>query len=712
MKFGASEIIALVVLLIKSSRGEDACNNIVSGLQYLNAVDNGAVVLKVPSTTDGIGLCCSACSSNISCASWTLNWNVYKREPAPFMSTCMLFPEVPPSWATFNSHPPFECREGVFPSTQCANFTYRYNDQSVSGHKNVTNPRPPPNPLPGPNPPSSGKLPNILYLVADDMRQQLNTYGHGYMKTPHLDKLASQGVQFDFAYTQFAYCAPSRNSFMSGRRPDRTLALNFLTTFRERPGGENWTAMPQFFKNQGWFTSSAGKIYHDGMDDDQSWTFPSHNTAWIGCQPGDTADGKPLPGNQTDFNSMFYDYCTVTENSTVKLTNENISIELGLFRMKMAVASSKPWWVSIGVHRPHAPYRGGPGFDARDLYPNVSLPLFPHPPANSPYMAGNWIGNDQHDAGVGSPNTTISPDGTRSRRQYYYAAVTWTDFMLGQALAELESYGANVSGNTITVFHADHGYQLGELNEWSKKTNTELATRVPLIIRVPWLQSSAGKRTKVYAELVDIYRTLADLAGLLNKVEDSVQGMSLKDALVSPESLPPTLRNKTAFSQIARCLCGQYTCRNPIKDTTHCKPLNQSWYPGKQGCFPYEGSPNTSLCTDKGRDGCVMGCGWSGYECGGNACSSVPQNEFDYMGYSMRVNTWRFTAWVSWDKSKNLSNWNNDIQYELYDLSGDNGQDYDYSGYSRNLAYDSPQHKAIVSELREQLYNEWKTWPL
>ena len=64
--------------------------------------------------------------------------------------------------------------------------------------------------------------------------------------------------------------------------------------------------------------------------------------------------------------------------------------------------------------------------------------------------------------------------------------------MLGLALDRLAALGDDVARRTITVFHSDHGYQLGELNEWSKKTNTELATRVPLIIRVPWKQASAG----------------------------------------------------------------------------------------------------------------------------------------------------------------------------------------------------------------------------
>jgi hypothetical protein len=164
----------------------------------------------------------------------------------------------------------------------------------VSGRKDGVIPTPAPAPPPPPPLPPvvkcTGRCPNILHLVSDDMRPNLGCYGHNFMKTPNLDKLAATGLQFDFAYTQFAYCAPSRNSFMSGRRPDRTRALNFMTTFRQcresvAPGcgpGAAWVALPEFFRIHGYWTSSAGKVYHDGMDDHDSWSYRSNQTAWYG----------------------------------------------------------------------------------------------------------------------------------------------------------------------------------------------------------------------------------------------------------------------------------------------------------------------------------------------------------------------------------------------------------------------------------------------
>lgn len=70
---------------------------------------------------------------------------------------------------------------------------------------------------------------NVLLLICDDLRTQLRSYGHAdYMHTPNIDKLAADALVFDRAYTNYPYCAPSRNSFMSGRMPSKTKAWNFI----------------------------------------------------------------------------------------------------------------------------------------------------------------------------------------------------------------------------------------------------------------------------------------------------------------------------------------------------------------------------------------------------------------------------------------------------------------------------------------------------
>lgn len=117
---------------------------------------------------------------------------------------------------------------------------------------------------PPPPPPQDAK--HVLVIIVDDLRPQLNeTYGNSQMVTPHMDALARGGIAFHRAYVQISVCGPSRNSFMTGRRPDTTMAWSFTNDFRTpgkdgRPAtGANWTTMPQWFKKNGYITLGGGK---------------------------------------------------------------------------------------------------------------------------------------------------------------------------------------------------------------------------------------------------------------------------------------------------------------------------------------------------------------------------------------------------------------------------------------------------------------------
>jgi iduronate 2-sulfatase len=97
--------------------------------------------------------------------------------------------------------------------------------------------------------------------------------------------------------------------------------------------------MPQFFKEKGYWTSSAGKIYHDGMDDALSWTYPSNQTHWIQCGKGDII-----------LNESYSNYCAVTADSHVPYTDEDMILHEGLLRLDMANAQPKPWCVAATEH--------------------------------------------------------------------------------------------------------------------------------------------------------------------------------------------------------------------------------------------------------------------------------------------------------------------------------------------------------------------------
>ena len=118
-----------------------------------------------------------------------------------------------------------------------------------------------------------GLDPNGPYLfIADDVSwDDLGCYGHTRVQSPHIDRLAQQGMRFDRAYCQVTVCNPSRVSMLSGLRPDKTKVYTLKEETRSHLG--DWVMLPEYFRQQGHFSVQVGKIYHtkDGYEDPQSW---------------------------------------------------------------------------------------------------------------------------------------------------------------------------------------------------------------------------------------------------------------------------------------------------------------------------------------------------------------------------------------------------------------------------------------------------------
>lgn len=336
--------------------------------------------------------------------------------------------------------------------------------------------------------------PNVLYLVADDLNTRLGCYGDPLAKTPNVDRLAAAGLRFDRAYCQYPLCNPSRSSLLSGRRPDTTRVYDNGTLARAAVGAVPF--LPEWFREKGYYTARVGKIAHHAHEDQVAWDVSEHprgpNGENLMTRAYAAVEGKGV--GEFGLGWKATDARDEEEPDGVVATRV---VEL----LAEGKRSGKPFFAAAGFYRPHLPFVAPRRYF--EPYPVEAIRL-PGPPPN-------------HPAGVPPPALRYNPGDARytelERRPAvaaYLASVSFMDAQVGRVLDALGRLG--LAESTIVVFFGDHGFHLGEHGGLYRKTSLfEEAVRVPLVFRVP------GKRpgvTRRLAELVDLYPTLADLAGL------------------------------------------------------------------------------------------------------------------------------------------------------------------------------------------------------
>lgn len=365
---------------------------------------------------------------------------------------------------------------------------------------------------------------NVLFIAVDDLRPELGCYGNAVVKTPNIDRLAKRGLVFTRAYCQQAVCSPSRASLMTGKRPDATRVWDLDTHFR--------VALPkaatvgQFFKNNGYFSQGMGKIFHGGFDDPDTWSVPWGTPKAEVYANAKNNDSRKESGNKGpafeagDVADDFY-----TDGKTARLAVETLA------ELKKG---DKPFFLAVGFSKPHLPFVAPKKY--WDLYDPDQIPdtRTKFPEGTPSYVGDNDSGELRAYTNIPSKEAkgafTPMPDPlARDLRHGYYAAISYTDACLGLVLDALEAQG--LADRTVIVLWGDHGWKLGEHEEWGKHTNFEVDTRVPLIFSVPGMQQ-AGKASASLVEFVDVYPTLADVCGLPKPDTD---GVSLKPVLEDPQ---------------------------------------------------------------------------------------------------------------------------------------------------------------------------------
>ena len=462
---------------------------------------------------------------------------------------------------------------------------------------------------------------NIIHVVVDDLRNELGAYGLKGRHTPNLDGLAAVGTTFDRAYAQQAVCGPSRNSFMSGRRPDRSLSYNFINHFRE--AHPDWTTIPGLFlgDSEARVALGSGKMYHPKIppayDSNRSWSpeaLPYNNPCWntaddphakfqdggLPCIPCPVeVIGRLMPKK--------YHIDVETEICEIDAYEDTFTISKAVEFLKKSVRG-RHFYLGVGLHKPHLPWQASADDFAKHDLNDVRPAVHQFPPSGVPGLALHMTDGALHT----SPWDPMTNETQRKARRAYRAAITGMDRKLGVLLDLLPELG--LENNTAILVHSDHGWNLGEMGLWRKFTNFELATRVPLIIKVPGLsRGQVEKRVTVPVELVDILPTVADLAGIPLPEDQIFDGKSLVPLLTSKSTHVASRSRWVAFSQYPRDV------RNESLPWNH----------------------NGIIHTDR--------------------------TKFTHMGYTLRTEEWRYTEWVLWNGSLLAPVWSRVVAQELYD---------------------------------------------
>jgi iduronate 2-sulfatase len=367
---------------------------------------------------------------------------------------------------------------------------------------------------------------NVLFIISDDLRPELGTYGNPIIKTPNIDKIAARGTRFDRAYAQYPLCNPSRSSLLNGRYPTQTGIMNNNDYFRRTH--PEYVTLPQYFQQNGYATLRTGKIFHGGIDDQVSWTEGGEPT-----DPAITERGKPgaAPPRQSTLSTGAggqenqSDRIVVLEGNGESHGDYKVATRAISFLEKY---KDKPFFLAVGFVKPHSPPTAPKKFF--DLYDVNRIPLpvdFTSTPKAPPGFPEISIPPRNADLFIGRE---ASPEQAREMIRAYYASVSFMDSQVGRVMDELVRLG--LDKNTIVVFWGDHGYHLGEKGKWSKAYSLwEVGLRVPLIIALP---NGKGRHTARIVEDLDLYTTLTDLCGLPRPKE--IEGRSLAPLLKNPNA--------------------------------------------------------------------------------------------------------------------------------------------------------------------------------
>ena len=362
--------------------------------------------------------------------------------------------------------------------------------------------------------------PNVLFISIDDLNDWIEPLGgHPQARTPNLQALARRGVTFTRAYCQAPSCNPSRTSLMTGLRPSTTGVYGNSDAWRRTL--PDAVTLPQHFMLHGYEVLGGGKTFHGPQNEAASWEAYYQFRGFL-HPPKKPVNGIARAGH-FDWSGIESNSADTADTMLAAWAEDYLSKE-----------HRRPFFLAVGFYRPHLPWYA----------PQEHFDLFP--PGRTELPA--TLAGDIDDVPKSALRSFRDHQNVTSHGEWqkavagYLACINYADTNLGRVLRALDE-GPNAD-NTIIVVWSDHGWQLGEKQQWRKFTLWERSARVVMMLAGPGI-SARNRKSGRTVELLDLYPTLVDLCGLPRRPE--LDGRSLRPLLADPDAT----WNKPAITSLA-----------------------------------------------------------------------------------------------------------------------------------------------------------------
>lgn len=372
---------------------------------------------------------------------------------------------------------------------------------------------------------------NVLFIVIDDLRPELGAYGSTAVKSPNIDDLANEAVLFANAYVNVPVCGASRASMMSGIRPTEKRFVGYEARIDEDAKGAE--TLFGYLKSQGYYSEGIGKILHFSEDSKTGWSTPPWSPKARIKPTGhhNYQRAENIARFLKDRVGPAYEAADVPDNHYF----DGMIAEHAMASLESASERDQPFFMAVGFLKPHLPFTAPLSY--WDLYREEDIHLANNPlmPVGVPRRAIHRWGELRKFEGIPKAPHPV-PDAMAKKLVHgYLASVSYSDAQVGKLLAKLKQL--NLDGNTIVIVAGDHGFSLGEHGLWVKHSPFDVATRTPLIVKLPTaltqtspagrlLKSTSAKSSETkpntnshvgtaegLVEFVDIFPTVLELLG-------------------------------------------------------------------------------------------------------------------------------------------------------------------------------------------------------